>query len=309
MKTINVSCDGGSIEIVSRIFDIDVNIPFENLTFNRIYDTGIQLPEEEFYQLHLLKQVAINGKQAWLLVYTKNLTMKCLWASNNITVKTMVDFKSVGLNAAINSEGLTVKWAGGLKNVFGLPVSDTSWGVDEIGTQPFNIPIKKSKVSDDDLKKREFQRDLFLSIKQLIHDDLAVTQRCVINMTVGGVKASFPISMVSDEITRTKDYYIPMSSVTVSGLVMYLRRSSLASLVIVRRPITKEETSWYFKLMESDVMSRKMFRAGAGKRAKGNVAVFYEKNASKAEEGTFELFLEALKVNPECYYETVKKSL
>ncbi len=84
-----------------------------------------------------------------------------------------------------------------------------------------------------------------------------------------------------------------MKSVFVKDFAIHIRRTIKGNLVLVKRLKEPIENTLKFKIMESKIVSNLLY--GISKilvpRRKKKISLFYEKFSSKAEEGTYDLFL------------------
>lgn len=104
---------------------------------------------------------------------------------------------------------------------------------------------------------------------------------------------SHSLSFVSRQAERhRKLYYVPFSGRYRDGYAEHLRRTDVSSLVFVQRRKYSQESSCRFRFRESKLVGS-LLRALSKLKPAMSVTqrtIFYEKFASKAEEGTFELF-------------------
>ena len=93
------------------------------------------------------------------------------------------------------------------------------------------------------------------------------------------------------EKKHRKFYYAPIASVRTSKFSLNVRRANGGALVLARRPREAVEYQHLFLFIESPIVSwvlywtAKLTRTVSTRR----VAIYFEKNANGAEEGTFEL--------------------
>ena len=99
-------------------------------------------------------------------------------------------------------------------------------------------------------------------------------------------------------------YYIPRSGRMRGDYADHWRRNSNSHMTYVRRARFDVERNIGFRMVESSIVSAVLYWLTALARRFSNKTyfVFYEKFASKAEEGTFELFTSFTKVAPKSFF-------
>ena len=102
-----------------------------------------------------------------------------------------------------------------------------------------------------------------------------------------------PVLFYSRKAERnTRLYYVPFSARYYKNVARHLRRTKESKLIFVQRPKFQIEDTLRFRFWESRLVSGTLYNIARVSRkfSRKEKIVFYEKFASKAEEGTFELF-------------------
>ena len=99
-----------------------------------------------------------------------------------------------------------------------------------------------------------------------------------------------------------KLYYVPFGARFQGDHAEHLRRTSQSTLVFVRRPKYKIEESVRFRVRESKLVTFALYVVSSLTASPNGPVVFYEKFASKADEGAFELFAEFQKRHAQSYF-------
>ena len=92
---------------------------------------------------------------------------------------------------------------------------------------------------------------------------------------------------------KAKKYYnLPMKSKYIKDYAIHIRRTIAGNLVVVKRLIEPIESTFKFKFLESQLVSYLMYELGklGTKIRKKKINIFYEKFASKSEEGVYDLY-------------------
>lgn len=162
--------------------------------------------------------------------------------------------------------------------------------------------------STEKFRKRNFifhkTQKITFDIADLLYENAKINCNIYISLTVDGEKLFFPVTYGLIK-KKTRMNYVPFKSKYLSDYAIHLRKSMGGNLVFVRRLKEKQEFQLDFRIKESKIVSFVLYYLAKiyNLFAKKNVNLFYEKFASKAEEGAYNLFLEAKKRNTsESYY-------
>lgn len=150
-----------------------------------------------------------------------------------------------------------------------------------------------------------------IPVKDLLTDETQINNMLNIVVTVNGVDLEFRIGKKFRKNGNKRKYYAPYTSCYRDGFALHLRRTDRGNFAIVKRVMEPVESTLWFKLMESRIVSYFMYHLGkmVSAHSKKKVSLFYEKFAEKAEEGTFDLFkIAEARGKAKCYYIIDKNS-
>lgn len=176
-----------------------------------------------------------------------------------------------------------------------LDISDVKLSVDPYNTLDGNVLITAKNPGRRQKLSAKYIHCYRFPLRGLFREETRITNAVKMILTVNGQRLIYNIEMKTKKHTPPKLYYTPMKTVYSNGYAVYIRRNARGELAIVKRPMEPEEKRIGFRIIESGPVSCLLYHIGKyfAKHAKKKVNLFYEKFAQKAEEGTFELFLQA----------------
>lgn len=298
----------GSLITASQTADSELTVTWKKsiheFVFKETEDTNIFVDKEDQYKVFLWENIGDHV----LLVYSKATQIKCLYTTENGAFLRLIDRSNKILSASITPEKLTIKWFGAIRNKFNLNISNFRFHIDEKNFIEFQMPVSKKLLHEEDESKKKYITTFEYNTDQLIYENASINCRLYITMQVNDQEVSFPLKL--DDTDET-DRPTLISSICYKDHVLHLRRSFLDTITLVRRPMEPIEHTPAFRLLENRKISGILYNLGKKYKAdnKKKINLFYEKFAAKAEEGTFEVFQEALKnKTTKSYFVIDKKS-
>lgn len=261
--------------------------------FKETIDTDIIVDNDDRYKVLLWHEIENNI----LLVYSKSTTIKCLYTTIGGAYLRLLDRKNQVLSASIDRQHLKITWFGAMRNKFNLTLSDCKLVIDDHVYQNFEMPISPRLLQDKDKKDKKYIRVFTFDTNDFIRDNAEINCRVRVNINVNGYPVEFSLSMSDKNLFDRRDYYIPFSSVYYQNFAMHLRRSLVGNLMFIRRPMEEIEYTKRFQILESKTVSCMLYHLGHLTKhfLRKKTCLFYEKFSEKAEEGAYDVFLEALK--------------
>ncbi|HJC32167.1 MAG TPA: CDP-glycerol glycerophosphotransferase family protein [Candidatus Anaerobutyricum faecale] len=234
-----------------------------------------------------------------LMVYSKSSTVKCALATASGAPLRLVDRVNETLSASLSRGGLDIQWFGGIINRMNSEISDVYIQIGSRMRQPFDIPITSENIS---LKKKDpkYIRNIHFDLSELIKNHGEINSRICISLKINGQTTEFPVKTFSLIDEKNRYSHVPITCFYADDHAVQLRFSTKGNLVFVCRPMEKVEYSRWFRFWESPLVSGFLYRLGRFIKSHSSrkVAVFYEKFCEKAEEGAYDIFLEARKDHP-----------
>lgn len=269
--------------------------PLSEFEINHTEPTDILVDEEHFFKIFLWEWIGENV----LLVYSKANYIRCYYTTEKgAYLRLIVNLNRV-LSAKITSKKLTIHWLGALRNRYNLQLSKCRLHVDERNSVEFDMPLTRKLLSDEDVerRKKKFLHTFEFPTDDLIYDNAPINCRIYVSLQVNGVDVDFSLKMLEPEMEDTRNYAPPISGIFYKDHALHIRRSCKGTLTFVRRPMEPIEHNPFFRFMESPKVSQTLYDLGKSYKLKGGkkISLFFEKYSEKAEEGAYDVFLEALK--------------
>lgn len=131
-----------------------------------------------------------------------------------------------------------------------------------------------------------------LPVSSILSRETSINNALHLDVTIDGCICSFNVGTSVESDLPEKYYYLPLSSVNTAYHVLYIRQNKNRHFIMTVRRKEPEEYDKSVMKMEEKLRSYIMYNMGRLQRRMGHVKcnLFYEKNAMKAEEGTFQLF-------------------
>lgn len=194
----------------------------------------------------------------------------------------------------LKRSGLTISYKGYLYNPFGLPIKTTELFIDENNKAPIQLPQSYAKIKRFRLLKG-VSKKVFFPMDSLLYVNASINCNIFIKVVVDEEEIFYPVSAGYIKKGNSRMNYIPYQSRYLKEWALHLRKTRAGNLAFVRRLREEKENTFDFMLKENKCISFFMYYFGKWKRkrTKKPVNLFYEKFASKAEEGAYDLFLKA----------------
>lgn len=222
------------------------------------------------------------------LIITDNIKDIIKFASKCLKVKFTNKKIKIYLMGFINSkiinlESFNIKYNFSVGNC----LFDTE---EQFNKYPKQINKIKKIFSIKNFKKIELDMNKFINNEE----EFFVNNPVNLIITIDGNKLEFPIKM-KKRVKKQNYNYLPFKSKKIGNHYIIARKTAKQNLVLVKREIEEIENTIKFNIYESTPFTfffkilGDLYRIISPKK----INLYYEKFASKAEEGTFELFKKA----------------
>lgn len=267
--------------------------------------TNMQISKKsEMHKVYFEKQIG----DKILLVFGAKKYIHVGYGYANVLYKKLVKVSSFCSRAKLTHYGLTLWIKGYVLDPYGVTYSDLALYLSEENIKPISLP-----ESDEPMRRRKYimmkPQKVHFTMDELLYDNATINCNVCTSVLVHGLRILYPVAdgYIKKGVSRFN--YIPRQSEYVKGWALHLRRSKNGNLVFVRRLAEEIESKAAFRLKENALVSWAMYHAGKLKKklAKKPVNLFYEKFASKAEEGAYNLFEEAKKLGTSDNYFIIDK--
>ena len=188
-------------------------------------------------------------------------------------------------------------------NQYNFNLKDIQFSVDSQNSINTNIKQYKQKESNFKLMLKNNIYKYKFSIDNLLTTDEAINNSIKYKLNVNGYDIEYKLKIRDKNIENNKKarkyYNLPLKSKYIKGNAVHIRRTIYGSLILVKRVMEDIEKTKKFKILESKAISKCMYVIGkiGTKVRRKKINIFYEKFASKAEEGVYDLYQKCSKSN------------
>ena len=211
----------------------------------------------------------------------------------NKEIKKAVKLRYKVIKISLNKHSVEIKLAAYLLNESKAKIGETKFFIDEKLYKTCNLNQYTSEIPKLKMLKDKNIYTFKFKMKDILKDDSVINGRIRFEINVDGHIIQYKIAKKEKKIKNKQHYYAPLKSVWTQDFAVHIRRTAYGNLVLVKRRKEPIERTLKFRILESKFISRLFY--GISKRLikckKKKTNVFYEKFASKAEEGTYDLFL------------------
>lgn len=231
-----------------------------------------------------------------IIVYSDNKKIKYSYCSMEKAYKKLLKLKFKVLNIKLNKRRLKIKVLAYLINKYNLDIAQTSFFIDEKLSQECNLSQYENKLSKFKILKQKHIFNFKFKISDIINDDSIINGSMKFNINIEGNDIEYKIGKKDKKIAnkklKKKYYNLPLKHVYVNDYSIHIRRTIGSNFVLVKRLKDPVEDTIRFKILESKFISAILYKFGKilTKIRRKKVNIFYEKFASKAEEGVFDLY-------------------
>ncbi len=229
-----------------------------------------------------------------LIVYSENAKIKYAFCSKEKALKKLINFKYKVLKISLSKSKLKLLLVAYLVNKYGLDIEKTSLFVNQNTNQECTLVKSAQGLSKVQMILKNAIVKISYDIKTIIEDDSELNGNFKMAVTLtDGTVFEYMIAKKDKNLKNKRHYYAPLKSKFVKDYAIHIRRTPKGNLVFVKRLKEEYERTLKFKLLENKVVSNLFYSVSKLllKTSKKKINLFYEKFASKAEEGAYDLFL------------------
>lgn len=218
----------------------------------------------------------------------------------NNMLKSNIKVKSVGLNGSRLWVDIWVRF----ENLYNLELGECRICAGELFSKA-EQPVVLNHILDEDVDKRKYLLHFSLPTHQIADYSLGEQSpvklegnAIYLTMVINGVVVPYRVKKKAVAYEgrfgkhSPREAWVPTHSVYCDGYALHIRRNFSGTYVVVKREMYPVEHELGFRIKESKPVSFLMFQLGRIMNhipGRKKVAIFFEKRAEKAEEGTFEL--------------------
>lgn len=207
--------------------------------------------------------------------------------------KMLVKVKYKVLNVGLNRSGFSIFTYAYVLNRYKLDISKKTFNLGDYVVKDIKIEEKDKKMSkyrlllSKNFFKANINRDILLDDKNILINNPA---KIVLN--INGIDVEYKLAYRRrDGKHNLRYFYSPIKGIYVKDFAIHIRRTIRGQIVLVKRKKDDIEKSLKFRILENKFISSVMYNIGKllSKLRKKKINLFYEKFASKSEEGVLEL--------------------
>ena len=244
--------------------------------------------KENQFQLFLWQPV----NQYILLVYSKKTNIKYALLSFKTACSRLIKIYNNTLDVAIDKNILNIKWYGAIVNYCNIKISDIQLCIGKTLSFPLEIPVFSKSLKDEDMERSDCIQNIQFYINDFIQKGGPINAGFYISMNIQDRQLKFPVKVNMRNNEKIEYQYVPLCSTYFADHAIHLRRNNYGNLVLTCRKMEEIEYTRWFRFWENPFISKILYQLG--QRFKNNsstkISLFYEKFASKAEEGSFDIF-------------------
>lgn len=305
--TVSAKLENNTLIIEKKSSHVQVESWEKNLAdfvLNRPENTNLSTEKEETPAVLFWQPVG----ELILLVFSKGGFVRCMLATENAAYLRLTERINEAVSVSLSKKGLDIVWMGAIINVMGAEITDAQIRIGNRLAVSFALPVLSEKISKEQQWKT-CMHHFFFPLQDILQNQEEFHSRIQIAVTINGCMVLFPMKMGVLAALEEKYKYVPITSFYTDGHALQLKYSSQGNVAVICRPMQEIEYTREFRIRESAVVSGTLYRIGRflKKHSSKKVALFYEKFSEKAEEGTYEIFLEAQKRNPKNAYFIINK--
>lgn len=229
-------------------------------------------------------------KTSGVIVYSKKNAIYYIYADSEKVIKKVVKLKYKVLHLKLSKRNLKIKVLAYIENPYNLKIENQKFYIDGELYKECNLNQYKTSISKLQMLKGKNIKKFKFNVNEIIKDESIINGAIRFCLNINGNEVNYKIGIHS-KVKEKKYYNLPMQSIYVKDFAMHLRRTIASNLVLVKRKTEPIEKTIKFKIFESKFISAIMYKIGKflTKHRRKKINLFYEKFASKAEEGVFDL--------------------
>lgn len=293
------------------------NIDIENILYNEEYKSKVKATaiEEQntIFMISELEGLNEQGTKDALAVYSRNSTICYKKAPVENIYKIFVKLPYKFIKVAIGRKYVKFRIFAYLKNIYNLPIENIAFAIDSnnyknTSLKEYNLPKNKLKLL---LEKNVYS--FKFKISDLLDSNEEINNYVCFNLKIDGQDIQYKLGIVDKKIKSNKEprkyYNLPLKGKYIKDYAIHIRRTVAGNLILMKRMIEPEEKKIKFRFLECKLISKVLYKLGKflTKHRKKNINIFYEKFASKAEEGVYELYTKCKESNISKNYFVIDK--
>ena len=273
-------------------------IDISKLVYGEVYASNLRATNKEQYnKILFMHKIEREDKNELIndviIVYSVDGKIKYSYNELNEAMRKVVKLRFKVTKIRLNKHRLKIILIAYIINKPKAKIGDIKFFIDEKLYKECKLNQYPSVISRWKMLKDQNVYRFKFKMKDILNDDSVINGPIRFEINVDGNPIQYRIAKKNKRIKSKQHYYAPYKSTFTKDFAVHIRRTIYGNLVLVNRQKEPEERTLKFKIMESKLISKVLYGLSKKrvKNAKKKINVFYEKFASKAEEGTYDLFL------------------
>ena len=237
----------------------------------------------------------IQNKNA-VIVYSADGIIKYSYCNLEKALKKMVQLKYKVFKFRLTKHSVKINLLAYLVNKYSAKIGNIKFFIDGKIYKECKLKQYQKQISKWNMLKDQNVYRFKFNLKDILDDSSTINGAIRFEVEVNGYNVDYKIGKVDKKIKSKKlpkKYYnLPIKTVNVGEYAVHIRRTISGNFVFVQRLLEPIEKTFKFRFLESKFISWTMYHLGkfGTKHRKKKINLFYEKFASKAEEGVYELY-------------------
>lgn len=227
-----------------------------------------------------------------VVAYTRNGKIYYYYGKLEKIYKKFIKLKYKVMQLKLNKKGLSFYMFAYFINMYNLDFVDTQFKMNDIISKAVKIDAFEKRISKLKLLTCGFK--VKVPMEELKNPEVPINNNFKISIKVGDEEVLYSFGKKDKKIKNKRYYYCPVKKLISQEFAYHVRRTRDGNYCLVKRLKESIEDSIKFKFLESNIVSNILYRFGRECKklrsliTKRKVNLFYEKFASKSEEGVFE---------------------
>lgn len=252
--------------------------------------------KNKIFLVYELEQLNDQGTKDAIVVYSTEGVIKYKKSPLDIVYKTFVKVPYKILKVSISKRSLKFRIFAYIRNSYKLNIENIRFSIDSNNSRAVDL---KQYIKPKNIIKLLFEKNLYkfkFKISDLIDSNEEINNYTSFWLTINGVDVEYKLGIKDKKIAKKKKekkyYNLPLKSKYKGEYAIHIRRTVAGNLILVKRLVEPIEKTIKFKLFESRIVSKLLYVLGKklANKQKYKINIFYEKFASKSEEGVYELY-------------------
>ncbi len=201
--------------------------------------------------------------------------------------KDLVCLRIKNVHVKLHHQMLTIHFSGGFDagEIHNMKIDNVHLFINNGNEYPVNLKLMQDKNQMEKVH-------LSIPAEKLVSQESKINNPLTFTLSINGVPVKYRLTKIEKRMKASRFYFVPMSGFYYKNYALFLRRNIAGTYYLVIREKADIEWDKSFLSLESELCSFIMYHMGKIKRKLHfrKINLFFEKDAAKADEGTWEIF-------------------